>query len=151
MTEYKKINTYGDIVKLIYEFKDVFPNITASEQIVNNYAAKFCKFAQVIKLTCNKETAGMAVYYANDFEKNYGYISLIGLKKEFRGKHLGKNLLEFVLRDMRALNMEYVRLECADVNVNAYQFYCKMGFKTERRAGKESFYMIRRISGWEMK
>lgn len=139
--EYVRVTKYDDIVNLIYEFKDVFPNITVNEQTAESFAEKFSKHANVIQLTFYNEVAGMAVYYANDMKQKIGYISLIGLKKEFRGKHLGRDLLKFVIDDMRTHNMNFVKLECADININAYHFYCKMGLKPAERAGKESLYM----------
>ncbi len=144
--EYVIVTGYDDIVNLIYDFKSVFPSIAKSQQTVNKYAEKFSKFAKIVEVIFDGEIAGMAVYYANDFETRTGYISLIGLKKEFRGKYIGKNLIKFVFEDMRAHEMNYIRLECADANKNAYKFYCNMGLKTEKRAGMKSFYMIKNLT-----
>lgn len=75
----------------------------------------------------------MAVFYANDIEGRKGYISLIGLKSNFRGKGLGKSFLNSIIKEMKKCGMNRVYLEVDDDNQAAMHFYERFGFELEER------------------
>ncbi len=59
----------------------------------------------------------------------YGWISLLYLKEEFRGKGLAVQLLGRALMHFRLQGRRAVRLQAAEDNAAALRFYEKHGFR----------------------
>lgn len=65
-------------------------------------------------------------------------IERIYIKQEYKGKKLGKKLMNFALQLAIEMKKNYVWLGVWEKNVNAISFYTKMGFY---EAGRHSFRM----------
>ena len=65
---------------------------------------------------------GLSAIYANDSINHIGYISLIGIKKEYQNRGLGKELLQETLSFMKEKGMKECRLEVDKENLNALSF-----------------------------
>lgn len=122
----------SDILNLLHEFDSVFPHNREKVSNYDNWASKISDNGFAV-VTDNNNHAGMAVFYANDTEGRKGYISLIGLKPDFRGKGLGKSLLNDVIEEMKKNGMNCVLLEVDDDNQSAKDFYTRFGFKLEEK------------------
>lgn len=122
----------SDILSLLYEFDSVFPHNREKVSDYDNWASKISDNGFAV-VTDNDEHAGMAVFYANDTEGRKGYISLIGLKPDFRGRGLGKSLLSDVIDEMKKNGMSSVLLEVDDDNQSAKDFYTRFGFELEEK------------------
>lgn len=131
----KKINDRTDIIKILYEFDDVFPH--NKEKIIdyNEWAEKINCNGIINAFNDEGENIGLAVYYANDMVEKKGYISLFGLKEKYCGKGLGKLLLDSIINEIREYGMRYVCLEVDNDNQRAERFYLKYGFiEDEKRS-----------------
>jgi ribosomal protein S18 acetylase RimI-like enzyme len=64
--------------------------------------------------------------------KKHGYIYDIFVKKEFRGKGIGKILLEKAQSYCREKGYSRILLMVSVNNANAIELYNKSGFKTEQ-------------------
>lgn len=120
----------SDILNLLYEFDSVFPHNREKVSDYNNWASKISDNGFAV-VTDNNNHAGMAVFYANDLEGRKGYISLIGLKPDFRGKGLGKSFLNDIIEEMKKCGMNSVYLEVDDDNQGVKAFYTRFGFELE--------------------
>ena len=60
--------------------------------------------------------------------KNLGEIILIGLKKEYKGKGIGTDLMEEAIRWFKTQNVKLVSVRTQLRNINAINFYLKLGF-----------------------
>ena len=120
------------VLNLLYEFDDVFPH---NREKISNYEEWASKISNngLAVVTDNNVHAGMAVFYANDLKGRKGYISLIGLKPNFRGKGLGKAFLDDVIKEMKKNGMNSVLLEVDDDNQSAKDFYTRFGFELEEK------------------
>ena len=87
----------------------------------------------------------MLVFYANDNETRCGYISLIGLKNDYRQKGYGKKMILFTESIMKQEGMESVKLEVDNDNKSAQSFYKKMSFSYEKKASDNSIYMSKKL------
>ena len=121
-----------DILDLLYEFDSVFPHNREKVSDYDNWASKISDNGFAV-VTDNNDHAGMAVFYANDTEARKGYISLIGLKPDFRGRGLGKSLLSDVIDEMKKNGMNSALLEVDDDNQSAKDFYTRFGFELEEK------------------
>ena len=121
-----------DILNLLYEFDSVFPHNREKVSDYDIWASKISSNGFAVA-TDNNDHAGMAVFYANDLESRKGYISLIGLKPDFRGKGLGKSFLNDIIEEMKKCGMNSVYLEVDDDNQSAKAFYTRYGFELEEK------------------
>ena len=121
-----------NVLNILYEFDDVFPH---NREKISNYEEWASKISDngFAVVTDNNDRAGMAVFYANDLEGRKGYISLIGLKPDFRGKGLGKAFLNDIIEEMKKNGMNSVLLEVDDDNQSAKDFYTRFGFELEEK------------------
>ena len=57
-----------------------------------------------------------------------GYISLIGVKNDYRGQNIGKHIIYETMKIMKNSEMKKVMLEVDSDNFNAKGFYHHLGF-----------------------
>ena len=118
-----------EIYKLLLEFDDCFPHLKEKIEDLEKFAYKLSKNAITIEIIEDNISLGMAAFYANDTsESKVGYLTLIGIKTEFRGMHLGKLLLNTAIDEMKALGMKCIKLEVDNDNLGALGFYKHHGF-----------------------
>ena len=142
---FKCIKETEKIEKVLYEFDICFPHLSEKISDYAFYAEKLNRNAKTYVLKENDLFIGLSVFYANDSETKCGYISLIGVKDEYRQKGYGKQLLSFTESIMKQEGMESVRLEVDNDNKVAQLFYKKMSFSYEKEASKNSMYMLKKI------
>jgi ribosomal protein S18 acetylase RimI-like enzyme len=73
-----------------------------------------------------------------DIEGTCAHISNFIVKKEFRGKGLGKNILMAMISEIRSMNIKMISLDVEENNIIAYNLYTRLGFKPLSR-----FYRLR--------
>ncbi len=66
-------------------------------------------------------------------KRRYGYIEEMIVKEDFRGKGVGKRMLEVVEFDLKARGITEIELDVWEKNENAQGFYRKNGFLDIRR------------------
>ena len=62
-------------------------------------------------------------------KSNVVHIINFGVKKDIRGKGIGKKLMDFLYELCQNENIDEIRLGVFNKNINAYKFYEKYGFK----------------------
>lgn len=120
-----------------------------AEEIWHEHYSDILSFEQIAymlesfqsKSAFRKQTGdGYEYYFINDNSKNAGYIGLqkcpgylflskLYIKKDHRGKGLGKKAIEFVLQRAKELGCDKVVLTVNKENVNSISVYEKLGFK----------------------
>jgi ribosomal protein S18 acetylase RimI-like enzyme len=76
---------------------------------------------------CSGDCAGFAYFIPEGAFHAYPYLHLIAIKEEYRGKGLGKKLLEFI-EDMLFKTRDKLFLLVGDYNPDAKIFYEKLGY-----------------------
>ncbi len=141
----KKIK--GEEVKIVlYELEDAY-NPVLSERIekFDSYVQKLIEGAENFCVYSEKgKPLGFIAFYANDLENKTAYISQLVVKTKNQKSGIGKQLIERCIQEAKTKNMSCIRLEVRNDNVNAQQFYKKMGFIKES-AKETSSYMKRDI------
>lgn len=62
-----------------------------------------------------------------------GHLSNLAVKKELRGRGIGRQLADFILNRAKKLDVKWIELEVRVSNGKAKKFYSKLGFKEVRR------------------
>ena len=121
-----------------------------SQSIVdrNNYPIIFEKVSKradffAAFLNSDNSCVGYAAVYANDFEKRIAYITLICVKPEMQGLHIGSELIDGCCNLAMERKMKKIRLEVLTDNLKAIEFYKHHGFLIESYTKEESMYMVK--------
>jgi ribosomal protein S18 acetylase RimI-like enzyme len=70
-------------------------------------------------------------------ERKYGYIEEMIVSGPFRGKGIGKKLLDYVIKDFQTMNLKEIEIDVWENNEIGLRFYEQQGFKTIRRRMKK--------------
>ena len=91
----------------------------------------------IVRLFLKDETVGLVdMDMARDMEHGTGWISLLYLKKEYRGKGYGIQALARPLMMYRDMGRKKLGLHVAEDNASAIEFYLRHGFQKRGREGK---------------
>lgn len=145
MKQLIKLNNQDDILNLLYDFDDVFPHLKEKVSDYKSFAQKLKENAFVYKAVLNDDVFGILVFYANDTQSKKAYISLIGIKKEYRSMGLGKYLMDNCVEISKLNGMKSLMLEVDNDNQNAIEFYINQGYFVVQKASDSSFYMKKDI------
>ena len=116
-------------------FKDIFRKI-----------ADNAIFLKVVKqIDHDEKCLGFAALYANDHISQTAYISLISVKEEAQGRHIGSMLIKKCFDIATANGMSKIRLEVLNSNGKAILFYKHHGFVTEKYTQIGTQYMVRSL------
>lgn len=77
---------------------------------------------------CNGECAGFAYFISEGAFHAYPYLHLIAIREKYRGKGIGRKLLEFI-ENMLFKTKDKIFLLVGDYNPGAKIFYEKLGYK----------------------
>lgn len=143
--EFVRISEKYGIYELLTEFSKVFPHLSEKVSNLEDYAEKLSKSAFVYVAQEGVENAGILVFYANNLQDKVAYISLIGIKKKYQHRGLGKAILDHCVVLSRQSGMNIVRLEVDADNFRAIEFYKKNGFGFVEETERKSFYMMKNI------
>ncbi len=89
------------------------------------YSEKIYNKANIIIMEYGDINIGLLAYYVN---KDFCFISIIGIIEKYQKRGLGKRLFQILIEDMKNLNVSKIRLEVHNKNVKANTFYTKLGF-----------------------
>lgn len=65
------------------------------------------------------------------FDGRRGYLQKLVVRKDMRGKGIGKKLVKEVVRRLKSLGVVYIHITCETENIS---FYEKCGFKHDKQA-----------------
>jgi ribosomal protein S18 acetylase RimI-like enzyme len=116
----KNIVEYTSLIKELIQSESEYLNISDVDSYVN-------------KIINNADFAidndkGFIAYYANDFTSKKAYITMVIIDKKYKGKQIGKKLLNQVLEDLRNRGFLSCQLEVDPYNHIAYNLYLSFGF-----------------------
>ncbi len=128
----------GNIIKLEIENYNKCNNIWNMEK-QKNLAEKFleelkCKNRETFVYECDNEYLGEVsiVFEKNDSDycipQKRLYLSRVIVKKEYRNKGIGKELMNFIIEYAKSLNYKELSLGVNLDNYNALNLYVKFGF-----------------------
>lgn len=91
------------------------------------------------------EIMGYCIIYANDCIRKVAYITMIGVRPEYQGNHVGYRLLTRVFEYSIMKGMDAVELEVLISNSKALEFYKSFGFKVVGKKSIHSYIMRKEI------
>jgi ribosomal protein S18 acetylase RimI-like enzyme len=116
----KNIVEYTSLIKELIQSESEYLNISD----VDSYTNKIINNADF----AIDNDKGFIAYYANDFTSKKAYITMVIIDKKYRGKQIGKKLLNQLLNDLRSKGFLSCQLEVDKNNCVAYNLYSSFGF-----------------------
>ena len=119
----------------------------SSDICVDGYIAKLKKYAYFTYIESCDNLIGFCSYYANDNINKIGFISMVIVAAEYRGKGVAEVLVDSALRLMKLEGMHTCKLEVRCDNFRAIKVYEKLGFKhiTDSNKSLNRIYMLKNI------
>lgn len=110
------------IIKISNDFTvPLIPRINIHEIYV-----KFRDLAVCVICCDSNKIVGIAATYCNNFETKKGYTTFVGTDKEYRGCHIGTNLMLMTVDEARKVGMEMIGVHTN--NAVAKKMYENIGF-----------------------
>lgn len=75
-------------------------------------------------------------------DKAAGYIHGLMVSKDFRGKDLGKHMINWAIEQVKDTGRPFVRLDCRADNKGLCKYYEDMGFKRVKTQESTDFYQL---------
>lgn len=128
-----KIHSNNDVEEYqIYDFlvkvKNEFPIPLDDKTDIKTTAHKLYTVGSVFCIKNGGQIVGLVAGYNNNVEDKLGYVSVLALLNEFRGKGLATMLVESFLEESKSAGMSKVFLLTHSTNISAIKLYKKIGF-----------------------
>lgn len=137
-----------EAVEALWKELGAFYNPVLWEAIPNYraYIEKIKLNALTYGFYLNRSLAGGVSFYANDTDTRIAYISQLAVHGAYRGRGLGKTIVECVCGLAREKGMNTIRLEVLRKNMAARMLYEKTGFEYEDIQDENSLFMMKTLS-----
>lgn len=117
------------LIKEIAEYEKMSKEVIATEETLLEYIFKNNR-AEVVILELDKNPIGYALFFYNfsTFVGRSGlYLEDIFIKKEFRGRGIGKEVFKFLAKKAREEGCKRMEWVCLDWNEPSINFYKSLG------------------------
>lgn len=117
------------LIKEIAEYEKMSNQVIATEETLLEYIFKNNR-AEVVILELDKNPIGYALFFYNfsTFVGRSGlYLEDIFIKKEFRGRGIGKEVFKFLAKKAREEGCKRMEWVCLDWNEPSINFYKSLG------------------------
>ena len=128
----------ADFEKFIIKISDDFMVPLLPRIDVHETYTKFKNLAVSVVCLESDKVVGLAATYCNNFETKKGYTTFVGADKEYRGNHIGTNLMLLTIDEARKLGMELIGVHTN--NPIAKRMYENIGFlQVDDNSGDHSY------------
>lgn len=113
---------------LLNELNEEYNPPLSSVVNISSYTEKIINNAKIISYHEMGELIAFIAFYCNDLNYKVGYMSMLAVAKEKRGKGLAMNLINSSIDILKKEGFKKYRLEVYKSNVKAITLYEKFGF-----------------------
>ena len=117
------------LIKEIAEYEKMSDQVVATEESLKESIFRN-KRAEVVILELNREAVGYALYfynYSTFIGKSGLYLEDIFIKKEVRGKGIGKEVFKFLVKKAKEEGCKRMEWTCLNWNEPSIKFYKSLG------------------------
>ncbi len=117
------------LIKEIADYEKMSDQVIATEESLKESIFKN-KRAEVVILELDEKTIGYALYfynYSTFIGKSGLYLEDIFIKKEFRGKGIGKEVFKFLVKKAKEEGCKRMEWSCLNWNEPSIKFYKSLG------------------------
>lgn len=138
----------NEIFEFLRQVDDDFSIPLSKKEDLDVLAQKFFDFADVLTVRdSDNQIIGLLAGYLKNAQSKVGYISVVAIKREFRGIGLSKKMLKkyLVFAENMKRELDAVELYTTSDNIRAMKTYKSVGFVSyfkENETRKEDVHLI---------
>ncbi len=126
--EARKIDKFK-IINFLIEMDNEFPIPLSDKVNIEEYVTKLLKSGKIYCALNEENIIGIIAGYNNDFSFYNGYISVLVIDKNYRGRKISKELLYRFINNAELSKMNKIQVYTYKTNIEAIGLYEKFGFK----------------------
>lgn len=119
----------SDLYRFLREIDEDFSPSLSSKVTLFEYVEKIQNKAELIIDIDNNIIRGLVVLYCNNLDNRNAYISLVGVKKDYRGRGIARNLMKDAIKIAKDKGMKILGIHSN--NPAALNIYKTLGFETK--------------------
>ncbi|PXX52518.1 acetyltransferase (GNAT) family protein [Hungatella effluvii] len=132
--------------QFLYFEKFLSPTLLERGIDIKSYAQKICSHGAILSCKNGIENPmGLLGMYVNDKDAYTAYLSFLSVDPNFRGLHVGKEMMKKAEKLALENGMRNFKLEVRKSNINGIAFYKYMGYEVIEEATKDSYYMWKEL------
>ncbi|RNC86876.1 MAG: GNAT family N-acetyltransferase [Winogradskyella sp.] len=130
-----------DLIRLLDSINSEFSGELIPVKI-EHYANKLINNSKLFLEYDGNSLIGFIAFYANNEEDKRGYLSMLAIDKNYRGKGVAQLLLSKAIIYLQNITFEYFDLDVLKSNSKAIEFYKKNGFDVQNE--NETHFQMRK-------
>lgn len=137
---------FREIKKAIIEEARTNENFISQNIELESYLLKIEKHAIFHSVFTYNSLYGFVAFYANDLSKFLGFITMVHVSANYRGKGVARTLINTTCETMKMLGMKNCALEVVYSNSKAINLYKNLGFEVvEEKSNSDILYMTKAL------
>lgn len=142
---YLDIEYKADFVCFLQEINSLFVPALDTKTDLTSFSNKILTLGHVLVAKSNDTIIGVCCFYTNDLTSYKAYISLLGVKSAFSGRHVATEMLSMVTEYIKSTKMKTIAIHTN--NPIAKHIYEKNGFLVLSSEGKDPdrYYLEKRL------
>lgn len=121
----------SELYNFLESINSDFPIPLNQKTDLREYVEKVIKFGEIVAFQEENILKGLAIGYIENLKDNSAYISVVGVKKEFRGNGIGKKVVQKFIEICKEKNIKSVNLYTHKSNETAIKMYKALGFSED--------------------
>lgn len=121
--------SHEQLVELLHLFGDLLPDPLSQRIVIEDYATKLMKRAEIGFALDNNRFVGLMAIYVNDKQGHIAHLPLISVLPSYQGYGIGKSMMLKALSLARQKGMRQLWLNVMHDNHVARGFYRSLGFQ----------------------
>lgn len=142
----KNTSSRHEIQKHLFECSSLFTPPLESYVNLKEYAKKIFSYAVTIEAWDRKKLVGMAAVYLNNPKTKTGFLTYIGVVKNYLRQGIATTLIDLVLQTAKKKNFQRVNLEVNKKNKKAIKLYKKYNFQIIGTAPTKNNFIVMSLS-----
>lgn len=118
-----------NLVEFLESVDSDFPISLSDKVNINDYAMKLLNNATIKFCIKGNQIVGMVAGYTENLADNIAYITVLAVRKEFRGLRIGYDLVKEFIEVCRGKKIKAIHLYTHKTNSSAIKMYNNLGFE----------------------
>lgn len=120
---------YDDLYIFLNKVDNDLPIPISSKIKIDTFLSKIFNLGKVYCAFDNDKLIGTCFFYCNDENQDLAFLTLLVIDAKYRHKGIGNRLVDLMIKHCKMLSFKRLRLYTRFNNVQAIQFYKKIGFQ----------------------
>lgn len=131
MGKYVERISYEQLYNYLQEVNMDFPIPLSEKSNLMELANKLFKYGTIKSVMEGEEVCGLVAGYTKQVINNMAYISIVSVKRKYRGQGIGSKLVKQFVCECKRKELSGVHLYTHNTNCKAIDMYKRIGFREE--------------------